>query len=127
MNNKDFLFELGTEEIPAGYIGNAVQKLEEVITQALSEYKLSYEKIDKYSTPRRMAIMIKALQTRQTDEIIEKVGPAKKIAVDAEGNLTKPGMGFVQGAKASQDDVFFKETPKGEYIAVRMEIKGKSA
>jgi len=127
VNNKDFLFELGTEEIPAGYIGNAVQKLEEVITQALSEYKLSYEKIDKYSTPRRMAIMIKALQTRQTDEIIEKVGPAKKIAVDAEGNLTKPGMGFVQGAKASQDDVFFKETPKGEYIAVRMEIKGKSA
>lgn len=126
MNKKHFLFELGTEEIPAGYIGNAIQKFEELITQSLSENKLSYEQILTYTTPRRMAILVKDLQTQQADEVIEKTGPAKKIAMDDNGQLTKPGLGFVQGAKARPEDVFIKETPKGEYIAVKVEIKGKS-
>ncbi len=126
MNKKHFLFELGTEEIPAGYIGNAIQKFEELITQSLSENKLSYEQILTYTTPRRMAILVKDLQIQQADEIIEKTGPAKKIAMDDNGQLTKPGLGFVQGAKARPEDVFIKETPKGEYIAVKVEIKGKS-
>jgi len=125
VNKKHFLFELGTEEIPAGYIANAIQKLEELITQSLSEYKLTYQQIITYTTPRRMALLIKYLQTQQADEIIEKTGPAKKIAMDENGQLTKPGMGFVQGAKARPEDVFIKETPKGEYIAVKVEIKGK--
>jgi len=126
VNKKHFLFELGTEEIPAGYIGNAIQKFEELITQSLSENKLSYEQILTYTTPRRMAILVKDLQIQQADEIIEKTGPAKKIAMDDNGQLTKPGLGFVQGAKARPEDVFIKETPKGEYIAVKVEIKGKS-
>ena len=126
MDNKNFLFELGTEEIPAAYINNAVQKLEEGITQALKDNKLTYKELKVYSTPRRMALLINSLQSKQADEIIEKVGPAKKIAVDENGELTKPGMGFVKGAKASVEDVFFKETAKGEYIAVKTEIKGQT-
>jgi glycyl-tRNA synthetase beta chain len=126
VDNKNFLFELGTEEIPAAYINNAVQKLEEGITQALKDNKLTYKELKVYSTPRRMALLINSLQSKQADEIIEKVGPAKKIAVDENGELTKPGMGFVKGAKASVEDVFFKETAKGEYIAVKTEIKGQT-
>ena len=126
MDNKNFLFELGTEEIPAAYINNAVQKLEEGITQALKDNKLTYKELKVYSTPRRMALLINSLQSKQADEIIEKVGPAKKIAVDENGELTKSGMGFVKGAKASVEDVFFKETAKGEYIAPERECRASS-
>lgn len=126
MKTKNFLFELGTEEIPAGYIGNAVQKLEESFIQQFNDLKLSYTQIKTYSTPRRMAVLVENLQCQQEDEIIEKVGPAKKIAMDENGQLTKPGLGFVQGAKASPEDVFIKESTKGEYIAVKIEVKGRS-
>lgn len=125
MKTKNFLFELGTEEIPAGYIGNAVQKLEESFIQQFKDLKLSYTEIKTYSTPRRMAVIVENLQSQQADEIIEKVGPAKKIAMDENGQLTKPGLGFVQGAKARPEDVFIKESPKGEYIAVKIEVKGR--
>lgn len=126
METKNFLFELGTEEIPAAYIAGAIQKIEDTFKNSLLEYKLSFNNIKTYSTPRRLAIYIENLQTKQHDEIIEKVGPAKKIAVDENGQLTKPGLGFLQGSGAQEKDVFFKVTPKGEYIAVNVQLLGKS-
>jgi glycyl-tRNA synthetase beta chain len=123
---KNFLFEIGTEEIPAAYITPAIQKIEEIFKNALNEFKLEYKEIRTYSSPRRLSIYVNQLQAAQKDEIIEKVGPAKKIAFDESGKLTKPGMGFLQGAGASESAVFIKETPKGEYIAVKVEIKGKN-
>ncbi len=123
MQTKDFLFEIGTEEIPAGYISAAVNKLKSYFTSKLKEAKLSYEKISTFSTPRRLAIIVIDLQTKQEDEIIEKIGPAKSIAYDENGNLTKAGLGFLNGV--DEKKICFKQTKKGEKIALKIQKQGK--
>ena len=125
MEFKEFLLEIGVEEIPAGYIFGAMKKIEDFFRSRLKEKKLSFDDIFLYSTPRRFAIKISNLQSFQKDEIIERVGPAKSVSFDENGNLTKAASGFLRGAKATENDIFFKQTPKGEKIAVKLEIKGE--
>ena len=125
MEKSNFLFEIGTEEIPAGYILNAVDKLNESFINDLKDYQLSYTDIEMYSTPRRLAIKIIDLDRCQTDQEIEKIGPSKRAAYDENGNISKAGQGFLTGAGATEQDVFIMNTPKGEYIAVKVFVKGK--
>jgi len=125
MNKKDFLFEIGVEEIPAGYIESAMIKLRTFFEAKLKDAKLTFENVKIYSTPRRFAIRIDGLPIQQQDEIIERVGPAKNMAYDENGNLSKATIGFLRGAKATETDIFIKKTPKGDKIAVKIETKGK--
>ncbi len=127
MNKKDFLFELGVEEIPAGYIKNAEKYILKRFKQEFKDAKLAYDKIESFTTPKRFAILVENLQVQQADELVEKMGPAKRIAVQEDGSLSKAGAGFLRGAGCSEDDMFFMTTPKGEYIAYKKEIKGKKA
>jgi glycyl-tRNA synthetase beta chain len=125
MPKKDFLFEIGVEEIPAGYIGGAINKLVSFFESRLKEAKLDFEEIIPFSTPRRLAIKITSLQSQQEDEIIERVGPAKAASYDEKGNLTKAALGFLKGVEATEKDVYIKSTPKGDKIAIKKEIRGK--
>jgi len=125
MSYKDFLFELGAEEIPAGYIAAAINKLQDQFESRLKEAKLSYKQIKQYSTPRRFAIKIEELQTKQENEVIERIGPAKMAAYDAEGNLSRAALGFLRGAGAEPEDLFIKETSKGEKIVIKKQVDGK--
>ncbi len=127
MQRQDFLYEIGVEEIPAGFIDKAMKKLESWFKEQLKQHKLSYEAMHLYSTPRRFAILIEQLQTMQEDEVMERIGPAERIAYDADGNLSKAGQGFLRGAGATEDDVYIKETDKGRYIGIRIEKKGQPA
>lgn len=127
MDTRDFLLEIGVEEIPAGFIIPTMQKIEQYFNEQLQGLKLQYSAISSYSTPRRFAIKVKDLQIQQLDEKVEKVGPAAQVAYDAEGKLTKAGEGFLKGSNASLENVYIKETAKGRYIAVEQEIKGKTA
>jgi len=127
MEVQDFLLEIGVEEIPASYISPAMQKLQTALTAQLRDAKLSYARLDTYSTPRRFALVLQGLQKKQQDEIIERVGPSKAMAYDAAGNLTKAAQGFLRSAKASPDDIVIKDTPKGEKIALRMQRIGQPA
>jgi glycyl-tRNA synthetase beta chain len=126
MHRKDMLIELGVEEIPAGYIKPAMEKFCKSISESLSKAGLGYKEIEQYSTPRRFGLRILQLESEQQDEVIERVGPAVKIAYDADGNLTKAAMGFVRGAGASEQDIYKVASPKGDKIAVRLEKKGKT-
>jgi len=124
MCKKDFLLEIGVEEIPAGYIKKATEKINSFFQESLKELKLDYNKIKTFSTPRRFAIKITDLQGRQDDEIIEKIGPSIKVSYDEEGNFTRAAQGFLKNLNASKNDVFTVETPKGEKLAVKFEKKG---
>ena len=104
---RDFLFELGVEEIPAGFIAETIKKMESFFMDFLKEEKLSFSQIITYSTPRRFAIKIINVQEKHNDEIIEKLGPAKRVAYDSEGNLSRAGQGFLRSAKASEKNIFF--------------------
>jgi glycyl-tRNA synthetase beta chain len=125
MNRKDFLLEIGVEEIPAGYIAAAMQTLQKYFSELLQAKKLDYEKIELFSTPRRFAIRIEGVETKQKDETIERVGPTREIAYDKDGNLTKAAAGFLRSAKATESDIFFVSDKKGEKLAVRLKISGQ--
>jgi glycyl-tRNA synthetase beta chain len=125
MNYQDFLFELGFEEIPAAYIQPAVKAFVKYIETKLKYLELQHAEIVTYSTPRRLAITIDKLQTKQADKQQERVGPSVDVAYDKNGDLTKAGEGFLRSADAQKDDVYTIETGKGKKIAVSQFIKGE--
>ncbi len=127
MDRKDFLFELGVEEIPVAYIADAVKTIKDYFESALKQANLEFDELKIFSTPRRFAIKINSLQTQQKDKVIERIGPTREMAYDSSGKLTKAALGFLRGAGAEEKDLTIKQTPKGEKIAVKKEIKGLPA
>ena len=125
MQKKDFILEIGTEEIPAGYIKPAVEKIKTFFQSELKVANLAFDSLKVLSTPRRFTLLITKLQTEQKSETIERVGPAKKAAFDESGNLSKAGAGFLRGAGADEKDIFCVQSDKGEKIAVRISKQGK--
>lgn len=126
MERKDFLFELGVEEIPTGYIANIEKFIINKFKTELKNAKLPYKNLHSYTTPKRFAVLIEDLVIQQKDEIIEKQGPAARIAYNEDGSLSKAGAGFLRKAGCSEADSFLKKTDKGEYIAFKKEIIGKA-
>ncbi len=127
MDYKDFLLELGVEEIPAGFISAAVNHVKKALENSFKKNKLKFDKVEICSTPRRFSVLFRNLQMVQEKIVKERVGPAVKAAYDSEGNLTKAGQGFLRSAGASEDDVKIKKTDKGEYLSVVVESGGLSA
>ncbi len=124
---KDFLLEIGLEEMPAHVVTSSMDQLAEKIEKFLNEQALSYEKLSAFSTPRRLGIQIENLAEKQQDVEEEVKGPAKKIALDSDGNWSKAALGFVKGQGATTADITFKEIKGTEYVYVKKFIPGKRA
>jgi len=75
----ELLFEIGTEEIPAGFLSRAILDMEEMIRKALTEKRISFDGIRCLATPRRLVLYIADLAPQQDDQTTEKLGPAKKL------------------------------------------------
>ena len=94
---KDLLFEIGAEEIPAGFMPNILGQLKTLAETKLNDAHLPFESIATYGTPRRLALIVKGL-TDTSAEISERhKGPSASIAYDADGNATKAAIGFARG------------------------------
>ena len=94
---KDLLFEIGAEEIPAGFMPNILGQLKQLAETKLNDAHLPFESIETYGTPRRLALIVKGLADA-SDEISERhKGPSASIAYDADGNATKAAIGFARG------------------------------
>ena len=94
---KDLLFEIGAEEIPAGFMPNILGQLKQLAETKLNDAHLPFESIATYGTPRRVALIVKGL-TDTSAEISERhKGPSAFIAYDADGNATKAAIGFARG------------------------------
>lgn len=124
---KNVLFEVGLEEMPAHVVVPSIKQLEEKTRLFLEENHLDFEEIRSFSTPRRLAIQVKNLSEKQADLEEEIKGPAKKIALDAEGNWTKAAQGFVRGQGLTTEDITFKELKGVEYVYVVKHTVGKPA
>ena len=122
-----FLLEIGLEEIPAHVVTPSSQQLVKKMTAFLEENRLDFDEIKAYSTPRRLALKVLGLADKQADIEEEAKGPAKKIALDADGNWSKAAQGFSRGQGCTPDDIFFKELKGVEYAYVKKFIPGKSA
>ncbi|MCK5543849.1 MAG: glycine--tRNA ligase subunit beta [Desulfobulbaceae bacterium] len=121
----ELLFEIGTEELPAGFIMPALENIKNILTKKLSDFSLKFGEIKTVATPRRLTVSISDLTDRQPDSIEEITGPPKKAAYDADGNPTKAALGFAKSRNASVDDLKVVATPKGEYLMLVSEKKGK--
>ncbi|RSL34488.1 glycine--tRNA ligase subunit beta [Salibacterium salarium] len=125
MSKRNFLLEIGLEEMPARFVTDAMQQLKQKMKEWLNENRLTHDSIDAFSTPRRLAIRVNGLADKQEDLVEEARGPAKNIAVDDDGNWTKAALGFSKGQGVSQDDLYFKEVKGTDYVFANKEIKGK--
>lgn len=125
MNSRDLLIEIGLEEMPARFVTDSMNQLAEKVEKWLNEQKISFKDIRKFSTPRRLTVLIEQVAEKQEDVQEEAKGPAKKIALDEEGNWTKAAFGFTKGQGATVEDIYFKEVNGVEYAFIQKFIKGK--
>ncbi|WP_268913131.1 glycine--tRNA ligase subunit beta [Lentilactobacillus sp. SPB1-3] len=123
---KNFLLEVGLEEMPAHVVTPSINQLAKRAKDYLKEQRIEFAEMQTFSTPRRLALKINGLSDKQPDIDETVKGPAKKIALDAEGNWTKAAIGFTKGQGASVDDITFKELKGVEYVYVEKHIAGKT-
>ncbi|HRS82944.1 MAG TPA: glycine--tRNA ligase subunit beta [Smithellaceae bacterium] len=123
--SNELLFEIGTEEIPAGFLSKAVADMEEMIRKTLSEKRIAFEGIRCLATPRRLVLHIADLAPNQADQIVEKMGPARKAAFDENGQPTKAALGFARGQGLAVSELETVTTDKGEYLCARKTIAGQ--
>ncbi|MGL5077544.1 MAG: glycine--tRNA ligase subunit beta, partial [Waterburya sp.] len=121
----NFLLEVGTEELPADFVSSAIAQWQIKIPASLSEEFLQPAAIEYYGTPRRLAILIKDIPNQQADREEEVKGPPVKAAFK-DGQPTKAAEGFARKQGVSLDALEIRDTPKGEFIFIQKQIKGRS-
>lgn len=121
---KDVLFEIGLEEMPARFIDDAEKQLRDKTEKWLNELRISFSVVVSYSSPRRLAVLIKDMAEEQAMLEEEAKGPALKIAQDADGNWTKAAIGFTKGQGKTVDDIYTKDVNGTSYIFVKKHIEG---
>ncbi|MCK5829420.1 MAG: glycine--tRNA ligase subunit beta [Methylococcales bacterium] len=124
--SKDLLFELGCEELPPKSLLKLSNALLNHIEIGLKESELDYLSANAYATPRRLAVIIKGLSTTQSDKLVEKRGPAIKAAFADDGTPSRAAVGFATGCGTTVDKLDRLKTDKGEWLAFKQEVKGKS-
>lgn len=122
--SKDLLLEIGTEEIPAGYILPALEQLKANTKQIFSDYRIKYKNVKVFATPRRLGMILTGVDEIQKDATNEVVGPPKKAAYDTNGNPTNAAIGFAKSQEVQVSDLKIKIMPKGEYIYIVKIQKG---
>ena len=120
----DFLFEIGLEELPSRYVDEAESNLKKLTENELKDERINFSEVESFSTPRRIAIIVKDISEKQEDLDKKSVGPSVDIAFKG-GELTKAGEGFVKSQGAEKEDIKIVENEKGKYISVEKFVKGK--
>lgn len=123
---KNFLIELGTEELPPTQLRTLAEAFAANFEQELKEAELAHEGIKWYATPRRLALKVSALAEQQADKVVEKRGPAVSAAFDADGNPTKAAQGWARGCGIEVADADRMVTDKGEWLLFKQEVKGQN-
>lgn len=122
--SKDYLLEIGTEEIPARFVKGALLQLNNKLEEIFKEEKLNYSEIKVYSTPRRLTAIVTDLDDRQEDEKKQVKGPSKAISYK-DGKPTKALLGFMKGQNINEDNIVIKEIKGEDYIFANIFNEGK--
>ncbi|MFZ5798887.1 MAG: glycine--tRNA ligase subunit beta, partial [Thermodesulfobacteriota bacterium] len=123
----ELLFEIGTEEIPAGYIQPALHAMAEAAGKRFAELGLAHGPVQTMGTPRRLTLVVHGLQTQQEDRVVEHTGPSKQAGFDAQGNPSKAAQGFARSRGVDVRDLKVVATAKGEYLMAVEQVKGRAA
>ncbi|HAJ32798.1 MAG TPA: glycine--tRNA ligase subunit beta [Candidatus Atribacteria bacterium] len=122
---ENVVLEIGTEEIPAHYMENALKNLNQLAQKYLEEARIKYKGIKVYGTPRRLILFIFHIKEKQED-IFQKIkGPAYSIAYNKDLQLQKPALKFAQSQGVNVEDLIVEDTEKGKYIFAHKSIIGQ--
>ena len=124
--SNDLLFELGGEELPPQSLKKLSQSLLDGMLAGLQEAGLNYQEARAYATPRRLAVLIRGLDSQQADKVVEKRGPAIQAAYDAAGKPSKAALGFANSCGASFDQLERLETDKGAWLIFKQAVQGQA-
>ncbi len=123
---EDFLIELGTEELPPKALKSLSEAFTQGIISGLEKAQITFTGYESFAAPRRLALLIKALDTAQPDQKLERKGPAVKAAYDARGNPSKAALGFARSNGVNFEDLEQEETPKGAWLVYRSVKQGEA-
>lgn len=123
---KELLLEIGTEEIPAGFIPQALMDLESLAKKELEASRIDFDGIKTLGTPRRLVLVIESVSEKQRDEETKKIGPSKQSALDAKGNPTKAAIGFAKSQSVPVESLTMIQTEKGEYVCAVKKESGRA-
>ncbi|NEW64801.1 glycine--tRNA ligase subunit beta [Tuanshanicoccus yangjingiae] len=123
--SKQYLLEIGLEEIPARFLQSLSLQLKERVEQFLQAERIEFENITPLSTPRRLSVIVDGLAEKQEDVSEVAKGPAMKIAKDEAGNWSKAALGFLRGQGATPEDSFVESIKGVEYLHVKKFIPGQ--
>jgi glycyl-tRNA synthetase beta chain len=123
-SKSDFLFEIGTEELPPKSLCRLRDALRDNLSGLLNQNKLDFDAIRAFATPRRLAILVSGLAAAQPDSTSERKGPSVSAAFDSDGNPTKAAEGFARSCGVGVDQLDRQVTGKGEWLFFREEVQG---
>src|SRR5579863_204076 len=123
----ELLFEVGCEEIPAGMLPRAESELKAGLEKQLTaENLMGGVTVESFSTPRRLTLWARGLPLRQADVVSEVTGPPKSVAYDALGAPTRAAVSFAEKQGVALHEIYFLQTPKGEYLAAKNIKRGRA-
>ena len=122
-----FLLEIGSEELPVGDLAAAMQQLRTAVPEMLDHLRLSYDRIEVEGTPRRLAVLVYRLATRQSDLETEAKGPPADRAFDAGGNPTQAALGFARSRGVDVADLRITEEGDKRYVTAVVREEGRPA
>ena len=125
MTTQNFLVEIGTEELPPKALKTLATSFADNVEAELNQADLSFDKIEWFAAPRRLAVKVLNLATQQPSKEIEKRGPAVSAAFDAEGKPTKAAEGWARGCGITVEQAERIATDKGEWLVHRAKIEGQ--
>ncbi len=122
----DFLLEIGTEELPAADLENAIQQLEQLVPALLTDVRLEHGEVSIFGTPRRLVVWIASLVPNQQDLTQKVKGPPAERAFDKDGAPTQAAIGFARGKGIDVKDLKKEEIDGGVYLMAEIHQTGKS-
>lgn len=121
----DFLLEIGTEELPPLLAINLLDQFKSALRQSFNEEQITFDRLQGYVTPRRLALVVKGLPLNKPDYIREKRGPALQQAYDAEGRPTKACLGFARSLGIDVSNLEVVDADDRQWVVYRQSIKGE--
>ena len=120
-----YLLEIGLEEMPADLVVPSARQLAEKIQTTCQQNQIPFQSLQIFSSPRRLAVLVKGLPDKQQDLISEIKGPPLQIARDKKGQWSKAALGFVKKNQADVRELYIKEFHGKDFLFIRKEIRGK--
>jgi glycyl-tRNA synthetase beta chain len=127
MSRRDFLVEIGTEELPPLALKSLAENFAAGLTKALETARLKHGRVQRFASPRRLAVLVKGLAEQQPEQDVKRRGPPVTAAFDAAGNPTRAAAAFAESCGTTVDALSRITEPKGEFLFYSARAPGRSA